>query len=1561
MYNRVHIYVPYCFRTMNISIANPIQGESFASMYEQNRTTEELLFQHASLDTIEDYEIYSLNRRLNRSNPISGEQLYQRCGPSTFGDTCQYRFLLNGRFLQIVHDTFYWKRFHHPRNILMITTGTCYRELQCEGSVVCLDWREVCDGYVQCPNGEDEEHCHQLEINECDALTEYRCKNGHCIPQEMLLDRIPDCLDKSDEIHGINEFCHGYMDWYCDNSICDSYLNHHIYGTPMAFTCGDGQCREMSNVDIIRPAAGASALICGSGRDILYTQQLFLSNNDCFEHIKCTLKFSFFQQECKIKCTSQYQCSSRIPTVCGNLSYAIFPTKPVFDNHVFFVYKLNPMTLSMTNYIPSLICFDSKKCSHYQTTINVDGKTCSTVDQLKEFRDLGRSLSWIGIHTALYTVFGRCASSGTNDEFRLISYNFSSCGHSSLFHCTNSSRCISRHRIQDGSIDCYTGDDEIANYMCDQLPHRFSCNIDQRCIPRRFLMDYEKQCTDGSDEAFGFQCTESLSENCDTLAGRRDTAKENAFSIICNGIQEIRPKFEADDTDETDCTEYSCMTQYTLCNGVWNCVDGRDEIFCDNALSSMHCDVKSGEFFCLQSINHTIRYCASVKTINDSQIDCIGSSDERDFCRKQYPFDFTRRYRCKNASICISPLQICDCHRDCPLNDDEELPLCPWNIASCSTRFFPCSNSVSGQGEIINIIYRCDGLVHCNNHEDEWLCDIIDQSETRTFTSKNLLDFVPILPKNTKNELSQNVTLSWYCNRGIAVSSTVRENEIKCLCPSAYYGDRCEYQRKRLNVILELQATTLIVHASVFKLLIFLVQISTGYVTYSAELIYLPFVQCLPKYIVDLLYPVSWQIKDQHYIRISIFHLTQQSKQIDYRGSWFFAIEFEFLPVNRLVSKITLTENSNPNILRKCTHLSCVHGRCESYLNEPQHYFCQCEPSWFGRLCDLQNAEKCNCAPESICIAPEICICPLNKIGSRCYVPFDPCQVQPCGKNGICVPSDVRSNQWTCVCDEQFFGERCQYNASSINVHFAQNIRIPGAILIHFISLSNINEKKVHSYFRSIGLWQNDAIVFYPEKSMPNLVFVQLFGDLNTNPLHLVFLNNEDTVILYNRIHVEVSKNNECPAISNIFGSTFDQLPYLRRVKQYQRPCKNTTTRITCFYDETHICLCNKLEKVDCIPFVIDNSTAQCPINTNPCKNGGICMQDENQCPKASICVCPECSHGRLCQFSAKPYSLSLEGIIGQFIKSNVKFYQQPHCIFMSLTIASAIFTLGCIDTILCLITFSQSSLRSTGRGFYLLCLSLVCLVNISACFAQMLRLLIEQTSSFSSYPGCIITHFILKAFPIMINWIQVCASIENVAIVCFGLRYRKELSYHAAKYVIGLILLLSFMMTIHDSFYRHLLYDEFEHRTWCVVSFPSKWLKWYDSFMTTIHYVAPFSINILCSIAIIILTARIRARANHSYKKTFWKNLKQNKHLLISPILLALFAIPKQTIALLTTCMKFNGRSEPYFIIIVFYVGYLPSILSTVVFIFPSKTYREQLWQALQHLIRPCRISRLS
>jgi len=73
-------------------------------------------------------------------------------------------------------------------------------KLECDrgGSGLCLDWREVCDGRIDCLNGGvDEALCFDLEVNGCDE-NEYRCHSGLRIPKESLDDDKPQCLDQTD-------------------------------------------------------------------------------------------------------------------------------------------------------------------------------------------------------------------------------------------------------------------------------------------------------------------------------------------------------------------------------------------------------------------------------------------------------------------------------------------------------------------------------------------------------------------------------------------------------------------------------------------------------------------------------------------------------------------------------------------------------------------------------------------------------------------------------------------------------------------------------------------------------------------------------------------------------------------------------------------------------------------------------------------------------------------------------------------------------------------------------------------------------------------------------------------------------------------------------------------------------------------------------------------------------------------------------------------------------------------------------------------------------------------
>jgi hypothetical protein len=75
----------------------------------------------------------------------------------------------------------------------------CYRMSICDSDLLCLDWRDICDGFQQCMFDYDEENYDKLEFNECDN-NEYQCTNGMCIPDEYLLDGEYDYINMTDEM-----------------------------------------------------------------------------------------------------------------------------------------------------------------------------------------------------------------------------------------------------------------------------------------------------------------------------------------------------------------------------------------------------------------------------------------------------------------------------------------------------------------------------------------------------------------------------------------------------------------------------------------------------------------------------------------------------------------------------------------------------------------------------------------------------------------------------------------------------------------------------------------------------------------------------------------------------------------------------------------------------------------------------------------------------------------------------------------------------------------------------------------------------------------------------------------------------------------------------------------------------------------------------------------------------------------------------------------------------------------------------------------------------------------
>ena len=282
--------IPYCRRPdddddteeemiMPIS-ENIAKTISFKELKKANITSEELLQWFSPIDIAEKYQMN-----------IDDSDVFHNCSLPWFGSHCQYKLHsdLSLSFGDIIDATF----TEQNTIIFNTTSGTCYRFLTgCNRGLwpLCIDWREICDGKIDCINEKDEEFCDQLEMNQCND-NEYRCHyGGQCIPKSFLRDdRLSiDCLDGSDE-QDVLSYQISLMNPSC--SIVSTFRCQERIGRyPWSFQCGDGQYAISSHI----PSFWNS---CGNGKERKLSRSMLNSmdhipNINCRKSFYCALHFN---------------------------------------------------------------------------------------------------------------------------------------------------------------------------------------------------------------------------------------------------------------------------------------------------------------------------------------------------------------------------------------------------------------------------------------------------------------------------------------------------------------------------------------------------------------------------------------------------------------------------------------------------------------------------------------------------------------------------------------------------------------------------------------------------------------------------------------------------------------------------------------------------------------------------------------------------------------------------------------------------------------------------------------------------------------------------------------------------------------------------------------------------------------------------------------------------------------------------------------------------------------------------------------------------------------------
>ena len=570
----------------------------------------------SGVDKAEEYSYY----RTELLNSIDGEKYLCQCNSSrSFGQHCEY--LLPTKTGKTFADAATEKLIDNSVTLMHGGDIVCYKTLECDYGLLCLDWRDICNGIQNCMFGYDEENCDKIEFNECED-DEYRCMNGMCIPDQYFLDGEYDCMDLSDEKQRFDDSsCSSQLaSFNCDDRICP--LNH--------WSCGDGQCIE----DRLA-FQKESAITCKNRRDRMFfcetntngEEKLWtLPNGQCtsawdYEETNaidgnledyCTYLLRCYLSEGLEKncpCKGKVTCNELLRNNCSALIPIQYPKGALIAPYIYNYYNLT--------FEPNLSYEQiyrgngTLKCRGYMS--NLPYQTMIIIPKMMNLQMI----------EFLFCQFKSAKTNFSNEGYHQFCHNDSQTYNNHSYHfidvCEDSKDCISAYRINDGISDCKSnlGDEYnavLATNSCFNVRrHRFRCSIDQStCLYANSLGDGKSDCKNSYDEFWkdthislsAIICDNQNRDSCQLLrdyieaswesnieknsTSEHSLSKHISFRSYCDTVWDSSSnqdenlancrEFWKCPKDKFQCYSGQCIYPKWRLDGVWDCPDASDEV-----------------------------------------------------------------------------------------------------------------------------------------------------------------------------------------------------------------------------------------------------------------------------------------------------------------------------------------------------------------------------------------------------------------------------------------------------------------------------------------------------------------------------------------------------------------------------------------------------------------------------------------------------------------------------------------------------------------------------------------------------------------------------------------------------------------------------------------------------------------------------------------------------------------------------------------------------------------------------------------------------------------------
>ena len=1110
--------------------------------------------------------------------------------------------------------------------------------------------------------------------------------------------------------------------------------------------------------------------------------------------------------------------------------------------------------------------------------------------------------------------------------------------------CKNSNQIISLRRVKDGYYDCLFRDDEINDLQPITALYRYRCLLPYptQYVGYQHLGNQINECADGSDEVSSeldwtfFRCEYEDDYGCWMLRNNRANDVQVLFHHHCDSIWNTM-----DGKDERNCSSWMCAIGMYHCKGTGQCIDkawrcdgeydcnnGEDELNCSQSklqwTMENKCDEIS-EFFCVTSsfLSNVVdnRPCIDRLKVGNGILDCVGGRDEKNVLPCSDHRMLGDRFSCDNETKCLAHGRICDGFFDCHDHTDELI--CSWSRHHCRTGQFACSDGQTC------LDHRCNLNQSCPSNEHLFWCPDLRngsglyrsnktqrQSEYNSFCnsypSKVFSSEIsaPVIAVRSKVQLTTRV----FCNRGFFFLTRNGTNSM-CFCPPSYYGDRCQFNRRRISVIVRVDRRY---RSDVPPVLYVLVSLICNHTIVVDHQTFVDVSKDFPdKHHVYLLYSRP-RLECLYSVRFEAYH------NINLLFSWQYLISpLDFLPVFRLAKILHFPNRALPWL---CPENLCLNnGACYVQNGNVDHYLCICLRGWKGIHCEKQSDQN-DCSPKALVREQNICVCPYEQLLPHCYVQNNICKrSSPCLPHQTCYAlSSLPPDQYVCLCQSS----KCREYESFLVLHQSQSNDQP--FLIQLLKLSS-NYPRIRQQLiieASSRFPVKRSIITHDKRK-------KMDGVLPEIGLLYKFTPQVDFVeIILNILYINCSKElfdltlNLDTQLQQCYPLSSDT--HSLSVEHYHTYCR-VPRSYSCFYSTNYVCYCSSLtNRSECI------SHSQYSIPCSHCINQGICIQGDLQNKSDFACVCPKCATGSLCQFSFKRFSISFEMLI-----------EKTHRSFRSLISPTIFLFISTILNGLSLSAFIKQKVRTTNIGLHLFLNAIISQLAIILLFTRVLYLTVarELTIAFSVHSIlCKVLPYLMSSLNYISLWLMAFVAVERVIMVAVPMKFRLLRTVRSAAIVFIVTCFIIFgTLYKHIRQYKLIIHPDDSH-PWCIQEILTL-DRQFVQYTSLAHQIIPFVVNLFAGMTIIVVVNRSRALSHHlSPRKTIVSELRHRFELLIAPAICFVTQLPQLVILFLDTC---DYEKSTWFVnatLIAYYISFTPQMSVLFIYILPSPLYKEVL-----------------